>query len=56
MLKRRHSLAARIVVMTAAGSFTAMLSLLAACGQKGPLTLAPATPAAASASSPATPK
>ncbi|WP_348273460.1 lipoprotein [Piscinibacter sp. XHJ-5] len=56
MPKRHSSLARRSVVMTAAGSLLAALSLLSACGQKGPLTLAtpkpPPVPAAAPASSP----
>ncbi|WP_372527845.1 LPS translocon maturation chaperone LptM [Piscinibacter sp.] len=48
MLKRRHSLASRVITMTAAGSLFAALSALSACGQKGPLTLPKPAPAASS--------
>jgi predicted small lipoprotein YifL len=54
MSKRHHchSLAARLL---AAGAVLSMLTLLGACGQKGPLTLdarKPAAPPAVPASSP----
>ncbi|WP_349259021.1 LPS translocon maturation chaperone LptM [Piscinibacter sp.] len=51
MLKRSHSLARRVVTMTAAGSLFAALWLVSGCGQKGPLTLAKSAPAPSAAAS-----
>ncbi|HEV7913446.1 MAG TPA: lipoprotein [Albitalea sp.] len=55
MFKRDQSLARGLVTMMATGSLLMALSLLSACGQKGPLTLANPKPPAppASSSSPA---
>ena len=52
MLKRHRSLALHLVMLTAAGSLLGGLTLLAGCGQKGPLTLAAPPVAKPPASSP----